>query len=64
MELAFNKLKLIRRYCSEHEDCHNCVYKMGDCVCTVWDGIDAYIANREPKEWEIEKLEDFINGRY
>ena len=58
---VLNKLKQIKKYCGEHEDCRNCIYyiPINDCeICHVVHSL----CFEKPTEWDLKKVEDILNG--
>ncbi len=60
MKAIIKKLKQIRKYCKERNECMNCIYKKGQ-LCIVSDSLDMYLAYADPKDWQIEKMEKLLD---
>lgn len=62
---VISKIGQVQHYCSEHESCRDCIYlrKVAGIVgsCRIEDLLD-YLSGTEPKKWDPEKVERFLNG--
>ena len=61
MKTLIQKLKQIKDYCSKHDkNCHNCIYA-NVIYCDVQESFK-YMRDVPPAEWDIEWVEEKLNG--
>lgn len=59
---VLNKLKQIKKYCGEHEDCMNCIYYIPINDCEICHVVHSLYFEKAPREWNLKKVEDILNG--
>jgi len=61
MKAVMQKLKQIKDYCSKHEACDNCIYNYRYHQCKVKSAVEI-LHGRRPIYWDLEDLEDVLDG--